>query len=321
MTRTHQTFYDITFTARDGLRLYGRHYPATYVNAPKRRPVLCLPGLTRNSRDFHVIAEALAHHPEAPRDVYTLDYRGRGLSEYDPEWRNYAVPVEAVDVLDYMTVTGTAGASIIGTSRGGLIAMVMAAMQPRSVGPVVLNDIGPVIDQTGLGRISAYVGRIPLPSSWKEAGALVHDMGKRAFPSTGMDECIEIGKQWFNEHKGRPAPGYDPALSNALSVLDGPIPELWPQFEALKRVPCWFCAVRTPTFLPPPPWKTCAGGTPIFRLTPFRRRDMRRSCGTRRRSISWRASSRPPTWSSGNRASLTAERGACVRSAASPARA
>lgn len=237
MTRTHQTFYDITFTARDGLRLYGRHYPAAYVNAPKRRPVLCLPGLTRNSRDFHVIAEALAHHPEAPRDVYTLDYRGRGLSEYDPEWRNYAVPVEAVDVLDYMTVTGTAGASIIGTSRGGLIAMVMAAMQPRSVGPVVLNDIGPVIDQTGLGRISAYVGRIPLPSSWKEAGALVHDMGKRAFPSTGMDECIEIGKQWFNEHKGRPAPGYDPALSNALSVLDGPIPELWPQFEALKRVP------------------------------------------------------------------------------------
>lgn len=237
MTRTYQTYHDIYFTSRDGLRLYGRHYPRAHPNGAARRPVLCLAGLTRNSRDFNVIAEALSQHPETGRDVYTLDYRGRGLSDSDPDWRNYTVPLETTDVLDFMTVTGIQGASIIGTSRGGLIAMVMAAMQPRSVGPVVLNDIGPVIDQTGLGRISAYVGRIPLPSSWKDAGALVHDMGRRAFPHVGMDECIEVAKQWFNEHKGRPAPGYDPALSNALSVLDGPIPELWPQFEALKRVP------------------------------------------------------------------------------------
>src|SRR5690606_17484043 len=104
-------------------------------------------------------------------------------------------------------------------------------------GPVVLNDIGPVIDQRGLQRISAYVGRIPLPSSWKEAGALVHDMGRRTFPAISAEEWEEVARQWFNEHKGRPAPGYDPALSNALSVLDGPIPALWPQFEALKRMP------------------------------------------------------------------------------------
>ncbi len=219
------------------MRLYGRHYPAAFTDGTHRRPVLCLAGLTRNGRDFQVIAEALSQHAQAPRDVYTFDYRGRGLSESDPDWRNYSVPLEMVDVLDFVTITGIAGASIIGTSRGGLIAMVMAAAQPRSVGPVVLNDIGPVIDQKGLGRISAYVGRIPLPSSWREAGALVHDMGKRAFPHVGMEECIEVAKQWFNEHKGRPAPGYDPALSNALSVLDGPIPALWPQFEALKRVP------------------------------------------------------------------------------------
>lgn len=234
---TYLAYREIYFTARDGLKLHGRHYPAAFYDGTERRPVLCLAGLTRNGRDFNVIAEALSQHAQAPRDVYTLDYRGRGLSENDPDWRNYTVPLETVDVLDFMTVTGIAGASIIGTSRGGLIAMVMGAMQPRSVGPVVLNDIGPIIERTGLGRISAYVGRMPLPSTWKEAGAIVHEMGKRAFPRVSTDECIEIAKQWFNEHKGRPAPGYDPALSNALSVLDGPIPALWPQFEALKRVP------------------------------------------------------------------------------------
>jgi pimeloyl-ACP methyl ester carboxylesterase len=237
MSRSSQAFREIFFTARDGLRLYGRHYPAAFRDGVSRRPVLCLAGLTRNSRDFHVIAEALSQRADGPRDVYTFDYRGRGLSQSDPDWTNYAVPIEMLDVLDFMIVVGVQTASIIGTSRGGLIAMVMAAARPCAVGPVVLNDIGPIIEQKGLGRISAYVGRIPLPGSWAEAGALVHDMGRRSFPAIPPAEWVEVAKQWFNEHKGRPAPGYDPALSNALSVLDGPIPALWPQFEALKRVP------------------------------------------------------------------------------------
>lgn len=237
MALSYQAFRDIHFTARDGLRLYGRHYPRAYHDGTTRRPVLCLAGLTRNSRDFNVIAEALAKRPNGARDVYTLDSRGRGLSENDPDWRNYTVPLEMTDALDFMTVTNTQGAAIIGTSRGGLIAMVMGAFQPRSVGPVVLNDIGPVVEQKGLARIAAYVGRIPLPGTWAEAAALVADMGKRAFPAVTPEEWAEVAKQWFNEHKGRPTPSYDAALSNAMSVLDGPIPQLWPQFETLKRVP------------------------------------------------------------------------------------
>lgn len=237
MTREIQAFRDIYFTARDGLRLYGRHYPAAFRDGTERRPVLCLAGLTRNCRDFNVIAEALSERADGPRDVYTFDYRGRGLSDSDPDWTNYAVPIEMLDVLDFMIVAGIQNASIIGTSRGGLIAMVMAAAQPCAVGSVVLNDIGPIIEQKGLGRISAYVGRIPLPGSWAAAGSLVHDMSRRDFPAVPADEWMDVAKQWFNEHKGRPAPGYDPELSNALSVLDGPIPALWPQFEALKRVP------------------------------------------------------------------------------------
>lgn len=237
MTRMDQDFREIHFTARDGLRLYGRHYPKAHDHGTPRRPLLCLAGLSRNSRDFHVVATQLSQRADGARDVFTLDSRGRGLSEPDPDWRNYNVPSEATDVLDFMTVTGTFGAALLGTSRGGLVAMVLGALQPRAVGPVILNDIGPVIEQKGLGRISAYVGRIPLPGTWAEAGVLVRDMSRRAFPGVPESEWVEVAKQWFNERKGRPAPGYDPALSNALSVLDGPIPALWPQFEALKRVP------------------------------------------------------------------------------------
>jgi pimeloyl-ACP methyl ester carboxylesterase len=226
---------DFFFTARDGLRLHGRHYPAAIPH--HRRPVVCLAGLTRNGRDFHDLALALSRHGEEPRDVYTFDYRGRGLSQSDPDWRNYAVPVEMLDVLDLMTAKGLHDAAIIGTSRGGIVAMVMAAAQPAAVGPVVLNDIGPVVEPAGLGRIIAYVGRVPLPATWADAGKLVRDINQRAFPALEDDDWEVIARQWFNERNGRPAPGYDQKLSNALSVLDGPMPALWPQFEALKRVP------------------------------------------------------------------------------------
>lgn len=237
MAAQQQYFEDFFFTARDGLKLHGRHYPAAAPRWPARRPVLCLAGLTRNGRDFNDIAMALSNHEREARDVYTFDYRGRGLSQSDPNWRNYSVPVELLDVLDLMTLKGLHDTAIIGTSRGGLVAMVMAAAQPTTIGAVVLNDIGPVIEQTGLGRISAYVGRVPLPATWAEAAKLVADMSRRAFPAVPEEDWEDVARQWFNERKGRPAPGYDSSLANALSVLDGPMPALWPQFEALKRVP------------------------------------------------------------------------------------
>jgi pimeloyl-ACP methyl ester carboxylesterase len=229
-------YRDLYFTTRDGLRLYARHYLAQGPGYG-RRPVVCLPGLTRNGRDFHAFALALAGHADAPRDVYTLDYRGRGLSEWDKDWKNYAVPVEALDAIDFMTFAGLTDAAIVGTSRGGLIAMVLAAMQPRLVGVCVMNDIGPVIDRKGLTRIAAYVGRMPLPRSWKEATTIVADMSRKAFPSVAESEWEAVARQWFNEKNGRPAPGYDSKLANAMSVLDKPAPPLWPQFEALHGAP------------------------------------------------------------------------------------
>jgi len=154
-----QNWTDIHYTSRDGLRLYARHYAGAGL---LRRPVVRLPGLTRNCRDFHDLAVALARPDEAGRDVYALDYRGRGRSQSDPDWKNYSILVELNDVLDFMTMKGLDRAGIIGTSRGGLIAMLMAVLRPNAMGAVVLNDIGPVIEREGLTRIIAYVGRVPL---------------------------------------------------------------------------------------------------------------------------------------------------------------
>ena len=229
-------FEDIYYTARDGLRLHGRRYGATD-GERRHRPVLCLAGLTRNGRDFHDLAVALSTHASVPRTVYTLDYRGRGLSEFDAEWRNYSIPTEMLDVADFITLTGLKDAALIGTSRGGLITMLLAAAQPTAVGAVILNDIGPVIEHEGLARISGYVGRVPLPISWTDAARMMRELNRRHFPDIQDAVWEEVARQWYNEKNGKPAPGYDAGLGNALSVLDGPLPALWPQFEVLKRVP------------------------------------------------------------------------------------
>ena len=228
-------FKEIRFTARDGLRLYARHYPS--VRGRELRPVLCLPGLTRNSRDFHIVATALSTHPITPRSVYTLDLRGRGQSEYDSNWRNYAVPVEVQDVIDFMTMLELSGPGIIGTSRGGLVTFALAAAQPTRLGPVVLNDIGPVIDVNGLVRIASYVGRIPTPKTWQEATRIVMELTRRDFPTLTESDAETLAHQFYNEKDGRPVASYDAKLAKSLSALEGPIPALWPLFDGLKRVP------------------------------------------------------------------------------------
>lgn len=225
---------DITFTTRDGLRLHGRRYRAAARTT--RVPLLCLGGLTRNGRDFADVAIALSRHA-GPRDVLTLDSRGRGLSEHDPDWRNYSVPIEMLDVQDFMAAVGLDSAAFLGTSRGGLITMVMAAAQPTLIRAAILNDIGPVIETEGLLRIAGYVGRAPLPNSWEDAARIVRDVNHKQFTAVKEGQWVELARQLFNERDGRPAAGYDAKLGRSLSVLDGPIPALWPQFEALRHVP------------------------------------------------------------------------------------
>jgi pimeloyl-ACP methyl ester carboxylesterase len=228
-----QVWNDIFFSARDGLRLYARHYPAP---GATRRPLLCLAGLTRNSRDFHDLATVLSRR-DGGRDVFALDSRGRGRSEHDRDWNNYSLLVEVKDVLDFMTLKGLHGAAIIGTSRGGLLAILASVLRPCAVGAVVLNDIGPVIEREGLARIMAYVGRMPLPKDWAEATKLAREMNVRQFPAVSDEQWAAYARAWFNDVNGLPAPGYDPNISKPFSVMDGPPPALWPQFGALTRMP------------------------------------------------------------------------------------
>ncbi len=230
-----QNWHDIFFTSEDGLRLHARYYPAP---ASRRRSVLCLPSLTANSREFHVLATALSN-PDNPtsRDVLVVDYRGRGRSDYDSNWRNYNLQAELFDALDLLTIAGLHDVAVIGTQRGGLIAMLMACLRPTAIGAVVLNDIGPVIEREGLVRMVAYVGRVPLPPTWERATELVRGINHKFFPAVPAEHWADIARNWFSDGHDRPMHSYDPKLAKAISVLDGPIPELWPQFDALRRYP------------------------------------------------------------------------------------
>ena len=227
---------DIYYASFDDLRLHARYYP---VEDPKGRPVVCLPGLTRNARDFHYLASYLATHKQQPREVYALDYRGRGLSQYDRHWENYTPFIELIDTLDFMTLQGLHQAAIIGTSRGGIIAMMMAAIRPTAMGVVVLNDIGPVIETRGLARIMGYVGRMPVPKTWEDAAMLLREMNERAFPAITFAQWEEIAHDIFSERKGRPAQAYDKKLARAFGSIDlsRPVPDFWPQFIALGQFP------------------------------------------------------------------------------------
>lgn len=229
-------FHDVFCTSADGLRLHAREIgPA----ASRALPVLCLPGLTRTTADFEVLAQALADDPSAPRRVVAIDYRGRGLSGHDPDPAKYAVPVEMGDVLAIAAHLGIGKAIVIGTSRGGLISMVMAAAQSPLLAAVVLNDIGPALEMTGLLKIKGYVGVRPTPTSWDDAANAIKTMFARDFPNLDEAGWQAWARRAWRETDGRFEQTYDPALAQTLAGLDpdAPLPELWEAFDAMKDLP------------------------------------------------------------------------------------
>ena len=154
------------FDTPDGLRLFSRVYAAPSAGAPV---VLCLHGLMRNSRDF----EDLALHLAARYRVVVPDVRGRGLSARDPNFNNYQIPVYLTDLLSLFAGLGIERLSIIGTSMGGLMAMVLAVMQPQLIASIVLNDVGPELDPVGFERIRGYASSTVPVRTWPEAVANV----------------------------------------------------------------------------------------------------------------------------------------------------
>jgi pimeloyl-ACP methyl ester carboxylesterase len=222
--------------AKDGLKLHVRAYGASATSA---LPVVCLPGLTRTGADFHRLASALADDAEHPRYVLSLDYRGRGLSDYDSNPDNYSLAVELADVLSVLTALAIGKAVIIGTSRGGLLAMLLGSARPAALAGVVLNDIGPVIEPQGLARIKGYVGQLPQPKSFAEAAEDLRQLLGPQFPALAADDWMELAQCGFRDQGGRIVADYDPKLAHTLRDVDveRPPPALWQQFDSLADVP------------------------------------------------------------------------------------
>ncbi|MBF9232242.1 alpha/beta fold hydrolase [Microvirga alba] len=229
-------FRDLFVSAADGLQLYARDYGPELGGA---LPVVCLPGLARTSEDFHDLAEALSNDSARPRRVLALDYRGRGRSEWDKDWRNYDVRIELDDTLQVLTVAGIEKAVFVGTSRGGLITMALSAVRPTLLGGAVLNDVGPVLEGQGLIRIRSYVGKLPVPGTMSEAGQVLKQMSDAQFPNFTDAQWEKMARGTWREESGRLVLMYDPKLMKTLETLDleVPLPVLWPLFGGLSPYP------------------------------------------------------------------------------------
>jgi pimeloyl-ACP methyl ester carboxylesterase len=222
--------------SQDGLSLFFRDYG---LRAAERLPVVCLPGLARTSADFHEVAAAISSQGRRSRRVISLDYRGRGRSAFDPNWRNYDLRIELGDVQAVLTAAGIGEAIFLGTSRGGILTMLLGMARGGAVKGAILNDIGGVIDGAGLARIKGYVGKMPVPQNMDEAVEILKKVSGAQFP--GIDEADWRGfaeRTWIAD-KGRLRTDYDPNLARTLDALDleKPLPVLWPYFDCLKQVP------------------------------------------------------------------------------------
>lgn len=215
--------------SRDNLRLYYREYG---VVDGGRTAVLCLGGLTRNCKDFH----ELAIHLGAERRVLCPDYRGRGRSQYDPDWRHYEPTTYLDDIHHLLTATNTHRVFVIGTSMGGLLAMGLAVMTPMAVAGALLNDIGPDLGAAGLSRILDYIGTDRPQASWADAVAHL----KEIMPAIGLkteDAWLSLAHNTYREgDDGLLHFDWDVNLARPLRRA-APTPDLWPLFRALRGRP------------------------------------------------------------------------------------
>ena len=228
-------FAEFGFTSDDGLRLSGRLYGTL---SPDALPLVCLPGLTRNARDFHRFAEIVTQTPDAP-PVIALDYRGRGRSAWAADAATYTVLQEAKDVLAALAHLGVGRGVFVGTSRGALVIHMLALLAPGALAAAVLNDAGPRIEAEGLRLIrNALRQSAPLPD-WPAAIDHVAATYAPSFPALGQANFERMARALYRESEDGIIADYDPRLTEQMALLDfdQPLPELWQAFEALRAVP------------------------------------------------------------------------------------
>jgi len=228
---SHDEFRVHRWLSKDGLSLYSRVYDTAGSGAAS---VLCLHGLTRNSKDF----EDLAFHLSPRYRVICPDLRGRGLSASDPVWQNYHPGTYLADLAGLVEGLGVRRVAIIGTSLGGLLAMMLPTFLPGVIAGVVLNDIGPEIDPAGLARIRGYVGKLPPVRSWDEAVAQLQFVFGAAWPGLSDSTWARLARRCYREDAtGTPVLEYDPKVGETFRGAPAAAGDLWPQWAQLGGLP------------------------------------------------------------------------------------
>jgi len=227
------SFEEKYYQTNDGLNLYFREYDGD----DRTLPVVCLSGLTRNSSDFHDFALRYS----GVRKIYCLDYRGRGKSDYDPQYKNYNPQTYLMDTLTFLSERSITQAIFVGTSLGGLITMGLSGFAPQYVGGAILNDIGPDVDTSGSERIAGYVGKDTRFSTLKKAVSAQKKLYVNAYPDLNEEGWIKTTEAAYiyDEEKSNYRQNYDLKIGQALieQIDEDQEIDLWPFFESLKSAP------------------------------------------------------------------------------------
>jgi pimeloyl-ACP methyl ester carboxylesterase len=223
-------YADGYFTVADGLRLHYRDYPGSGGNRP---PLLCLPGLTRNARDFASLAE---RYSPAFR-VLVLEFRGRAGSQYDPQPMRYNPLTYARDTIELLDYLGIPQAIFIGTSLGGLVTMTIGAMAPDRIAATILNDIGPELSTAGLERIRSYVGRDVAFNTWDEAADTIAKNVGGVPEHYAHEDWVRMARRVCREQDGQIRFDYDMAIVVPFEASPTPTIDMWPLFATLAQKP------------------------------------------------------------------------------------
>ncbi|MBC6428309.1 MAG: alpha/beta hydrolase [Cellvibrionales bacterium] len=226
-----QSFADLWYQSKDGLRLYARDYG----NSTAEIAVVCLPGLTRNAKDFAPLCELL----RVDFRVLAVDLRGRGRSAYDPDPQNYHPGTYVEDIQQLRRQLGGQDLVFIGTSLGGLVAMLAAAMAPTGIRGLIINDIGPEVNPAGLERIRSYITESRPPCDWQEAVARTSAQLAPAYPAFQQKEWEALADCLYIEDEQGLRLNYDPAIAVLFEKSEAGValPDMWPMFAMLSALP------------------------------------------------------------------------------------
>ena len=234
-TGPERSYQDIWYQSQDNLWLYARDYQPTG-NHHAKTTLLCMHGLTRNSADFAALAKHLQHRCR----VIAVDQRGRGQSDADPEPMNYHPGTYVQDMFSLIELLQLEECILFGTSMGGLMSLIMASLQPDLFTAIILNDVGPEIDQAGLNRIQSYVGKQAPINTWEEAVAQAKTINQHALPDLDAEAWLRFAKAIYREDsQGRLEVAYDPSIAVPMKTVgeESTSTDLWPQFNAVAGTP------------------------------------------------------------------------------------